>query len=199
MLTCFTRDMGKIQGLVKGVRGARAAVPWYLEPLTLQHLVVYERRRSPWALIGASDLIDGFAPLRRDLERTAYALLFLDLADAMTEVKDPHPELFDLLLVCLRALEKGGEPRATTRFFEARLLRICGHLAEPGALALSEGSRAALRRLLEAPLSAAGTVALSAPEEMEIRRLLNGLFHRVLERELKTRMFLYSVGLDKAA
>lgn len=198
MLTCFTRELGKVQGLVKGVRGARAAVPWLMEPLTLQHLVVYERRRSPWALIGACDLVDGFEPLRRDLEKTAYGLLFLDLVEEMTEVHDPHPEIFDLLLGGLRALEgPSSRPRGIARFLEARLLRACGHLAEPGSLALSAQGRAALRRILEAPVSGAGAVGLSDAEETELRRLLRGLLHRVLEKELKTRMFLFSLGMEK--
>ncbi len=199
LLTCCTRDLGKVQGLVKGVRGSRAAVPWLMEPLTLQHLVVYERRRSPWALIGACDLVDGFAPLRRDLEKTAYALLFLDLVEAMTEVRDPHPEIFDLLLSSLRALQGPAAPRPIARFLEARLLRACGHLPVPGSLALSAQGRAALGRILEQPITDAGAVPLSDPEEADLRRLLRGLFHRVLERELKTRMFLHSIGLDKAA
>lgn len=199
MLTCFTRDMGKVHGLVKGVRGARAAVPWLMEPLTLQHLVVYERRRSPWSLIGGCDLVDGFAPLRRDLERTAYGLLFLDLVEAMTELRDPHPEIFDLLLLSLRALEGSRAPRALARFLEARLLRACGHLPDPAALALSAQGRAALQRLLAQPLAGVGALSLSDAEEEELRRLLRGLLHRVLEKELKTRMFLHSIGLDKAA
>lgn len=199
MLTCFTRDLGKVQGLAKGVRGARAAVPWLMEPLTLQHLVVYERRRSPWALIGSCDLVDGFVPLRRDLEKTAYALLFLDLVEAMTEVRDPHPEIFELLFAALRALGESPDPRAVARFLEARLLQTCGHLPETRALTLSAPGRAALDRVLQRPLTQPGSVPLTEAEEEELRRLFLGLFHRVLERELKTRMFLHSVGLDKAA
>ena len=71
ILIAFTRDLGKIHGLVKGVRGARAAVPWYLEPLTRQAIVVYERRRSAISLISSFDLMDAFDPIRRDLTKTA--------------------------------------------------------------------------------------------------------------------------------
>ena len=195
MLTCFTRDQGKIQGLVKGVRGARAAVPWFMEPLTLQHLVVYERRRSPWALIGACDLVDGFAPLRSDLQRVAYGMMFLDLVEAMTEIRDPHPEIYGLLLSALRSLEKRLDPRSVARFLEARLLRVCGHLPEPRLLTLTGQGRAALEGILRQSEAA----LLSEAEEAELRRLLRGLLHRVLERELKTRLFLHSIGLDKAA
>src|SRR3989338_5093583 len=94
ILTLYTRDLGKILGLVKGVRGMRAAVPWYLEPFSLQSIVVYERRRSPWALVSVCDLLEPFDGIRRDLNRTAYAAYCADLVDAMTELSDPHPGIF---------------------------------------------------------------------------------------------------------
>lgn len=200
LLTCFTRDLGKVRGLVKGVRGSRAAVPWLLEPLTLQHLVVYERRRSPWALIGGCDLVDGFDALRRDLERTAYGLLFLDLVDAMTEVGDPHPEIFHLLLGALRALEApASDPRSIARFVEARLLRAGGHLPDSRSLALTAQGRAALQRILEHPPARCADLRLAVSEEAELRRLLRGLLHRVLEKELNSRLFLLSLGLERTS
>ena len=118
ILIAFTRDLGKIQGLVKGVRGGRVAVPWYLEPMTFQSLVLYERRRSPWVLVSACDLLHAFDPIRRDLVRTAYASLFLDLVDMMTEIGDPHPEIFFLLQAGLKALENGADPRCAARFLK---------------------------------------------------------------------------------
>ena len=93
ILITYTRDLGKIHGLVKGVRGAASAVPWYLEPLTLQTMVLYERRRSPWSLVSACDLLDAFDPIRRDLTRISYASFCLDAVDSLTESGDPHPEI----------------------------------------------------------------------------------------------------------
>ncbi len=141
ILIAFSRDLGKFHGLVKGVRGARAAVPWFLEPLTLQSVVLYERRRSPLALVSVFDLLDPFDSIRRDLTRTAYASFCLDLIDAMTENNDPHPEIFEGLLATLKALGEGADPRSVVRYLEAHLLNANGLLPAAGGLGLSPAAR----------------------------------------------------------
>jgi DNA repair protein RecO len=210
ILTAFTRDLGKIRGLVKGVRGARAAVPWYLEPLTLQALVLYERRRSSVDLISHFDLIDAFDPIHRDLVRLSYASFLLDLVDAMTQASDPHPATFDALLAALKALEAGAEPRCMARFLEAQLLRESGFLpatiapsgqaglADPESLSLSPGARMSLAQMLNTPLDRLGRLSLARPVEEELRHHLAGLLRGVLERDLKSRHFLHALGFENS-
>ncbi len=196
ILIAFTRDLGKIHGLAKGVRGGRAAVPWYLEPLTLQALVVYERRRSTMALISSFDLMDAFDPIRKDFTRTAYAGLCLDLTDAMTEIGDPHPEIFDLLLGSLRGMAEGGEPRSVARFFEAHILRMAGILPETESLSLSPGSRSSLQQIFQTPADRLVRLRLGREVEEELRGVFQGIFREVLDRELRSRAFLSAVGLE---
>jgi len=198
MLTAFSRQLGKFQGLVKGVRGARAAVPWYLEPLTLQAVVLYERRRSPWVLVSACDLIDGFTAIRHDLARTAYATYMLDLVDSMTGVHDPHPEIYEALLAVLKGLESpDADPATLVRFLEIHLLRASGLLPKVEALMLSPAAKASFRRLLDTPFAHAATLKLDPETEPALRRLLQGLVRRALERELRSRSFLHAIGLEQ--
>lgn len=199
LVVAFTRDLGKIQGLVKGVRGARAAVPWYLEPLTLQSLVLYERRRSPWCLISAFDLLDPFDSIRRNLVRTAYAAFCLDLVDAMTEVSDPHPEIFQLLLGALKGLERGADPRLIARFVEAHLLKIGGLLPPLRSLSLSSASGAFLEQILKSSSEQVRQLPLNPAAEGDLRRLFHRLVRTALDRELKSRLFLQTLGLENPA
>ncbi|MBI3332722.1 MAG: DNA repair protein RecO [Candidatus Omnitrophica bacterium] len=196
ILVAFSPDLGKIHGLVKGARGARAAVPWYLEPLTLQSMVLYERRRSSLSLISACDLIDAFDPIRRDLVRTAYAGFCLDLVDSMTEQSDPHPEIFHLLLAVLSALKEGADPRSMARFLEVHLLRMTGLLPAWESLALSPGGRLSLQQILATPFERLGRLRLTYGIAEELRGILQGLLHRALEKELRSRIFLRALGLE---
>ena len=199
MLTAFTPALGKFQGLLKGVRGARAAVPWYVEPLTLQAVIVYERRRSPWMLISSCDLLDAFDPIRKDLARTAYAMYCLDLVDSMTGVGDPHPEIYHSLLAVLRGLESpAAEPPALLRYLEVHLLRSSGLLPKPEALAVSVAAREAFRKILNTPVAQAGALTLESEAQGPLRRVLQGQLHQALERELRSRAFLQSIGLEAA-
>lgn len=198
LIVAFTRDMGKIQGLIKGVRGPVGAIGGYLEPLTLHAMVLYERRRSPWSLVSGCDLIDAFDPIRRDLTRLSYASFCLDAVDAVTENGDPHPEIFHLLLSVLKALEGGADCRSAARALEAHLLRAIGVLPDLDSLALSPGGRLSLRQILQSP-DAVGRLRLSRGVEEELRRALQGLFHGVVERELRSRAFLSALGLEDPA
>lgn len=198
MLTAYTRHLGKVQGLVKGVRGARAAVPWYLEPLTLQTMVLYERRRSAWALISSCDLLDAFDPIRRDFGRTAYAAYALDLVDAMTGMNDPHPEIFHLLHGVLTGLGRSAHPTVLLRYLEIHLLKASGLLPESDRISLSVESRKALQELLALSPSAAADLALAPEAEWTLRQKLQGLLRGTLERELKSRGFLMAAGLESA-
>lgn len=195
LVTAFTRDLGKIQGLCKGVRGARAAVPWYLEPLTLQAMVLYERRRSPWVLISGCDLLEGFEPIRRDLTRTAYALLCLEWIDAMTEPHDPHPEIFQLLCGTLTAVSFAADCRAVVCAFQAHLLRFTGLLPELESLPLTPGARRCFKELLQTGLERVGQIPWG-PEGEELRIFLYRRLRSAMERELKSMRFLYAIGLE---
>lgn len=199
MLTVYTRHLGKVQGLVKGVRGARAAVPWYLEPLTLQNIILYERRRSAWALISSCDLVDAFDPIRRDFERTAYAAYGLDLVDAFTGVNDPHPEIFHLLLRVLTGLGRSANPAVLLRYLEIHLLKVSGLLPDIGRISLSAEGRKAFQGILEISPDAVAEIELSPSVEWDLRQRLHGLLRGTLERELKSRSFLMAAGLESAA
>lgn len=196
MLTVCTRQLGKVQGLVKGVRGARAAVPWYLEPMTLQSMVLYERRRSAWTLISSCDLVDAFDPIRRDFSRTAYAAYALDLVDAFTGVNDPHPEIFHLLRRMLTGLGRTADPPVLLRYLEIHLLKMSGLLPESGRIPLSVEGREAFQGLLELSPEAAVDLELPPSVEWDLRQKLQGLLRVTLERELKSRRFLMAAGLE---
>lgn len=198
LLVAFSRELGKFQGLLKGVRGARAAVPWYPEPLTLQAVVLYERRRSPWALVSSCDLLDPFEPLRRDLTRLAYATYLLDLVDGMTGLRDPHPETFDLLLCTLRGMAApAADVPSLVRCAEAQVLQQIGLLPDVNALAISPAAKENLRRMVAAAPAQLTGLRLRPPVEAELRRLHQALIRRAMERDLRTLGFLHSIGLDK--
>ncbi len=122
LLTAVTRQVGKIVGLLKGVRGPRGTVPGYLEPFTIQTLIFYERPRSEIDLVTQWELREPFLALRRDLAKTAYASYFCEMMDHLLQLRDPHPDLYDLLIHALAMVQACDDPVPIARIFEARLL-----------------------------------------------------------------------------
>ncbi len=197
MLVGYSRRLGKFHGLAKGVRGSRAAVPWYLEPLTLQSVILYERRRSPWVLIGSCDLIDPFDAVRRRFDATAYAAFCMELVDRMTEIADPYPEIFDLLLAVLRALGVSEDLRSPVRYFEVQLLKTSGLLPELSSFRVSAAARVDLEKMMRLPAEEGLAFHLDSRNEEELRPVLQGLFRRALDKDLLSRSFLYAAGVEQ--
>jgi DNA repair protein RecO (recombination protein O) len=127
ILTFYTRDFGKIKGIVRGVRGPQSTCGGgNLEIFALDEVVFYERRRSDIFTVSQCDLIEFFAPVRESLEKLAYAAYLVELLDSVTALGDKNTEAFDLLLNSLRLLSGDCSTKRVVRIFEIKLLHLLG-------------------------------------------------------------------------
>jgi DNA repair protein RecO (recombination protein O) len=128
----YTRDFGKIKGIVKGGREARVRYGSTLEPFSLNEILFYDRRRTDLVLITSVELAERFEPLRRDLEKLGLAAYLTELVDQMTDA-GAGPELFDALRETLEAMAAGADARRAARVFEVKLLGATGHMPRTDA------------------------------------------------------------------
>lgn len=127
----YTRDFGRIRGVVKGARGTRGAFGSTLEPFSLNEILFYRRRRGgDLHLVTNVELIDSFIGVREDLERLAAASYCIELLSELVEAEFDGPEIFDLLHDTLRFLAGGASPRRAARIFEVKLLDELGLMPE---------------------------------------------------------------------
>jgi len=127
ILTFYTKDFGKIKGIVRGVRGPHAQYGGgSLEIFAHDELVFYERKKSELYTISQCDLLEFFNPIRKSLERLAYAAYIIELTDSVTPLCDPNAECFTLLLNSLKLLSGEASARRVTRIFEIKLLSLLG-------------------------------------------------------------------------
>ncbi|MBI3252932.1 MAG: DNA repair protein RecO [Candidatus Omnitrophica bacterium] len=130
----YTREYGKIRGIIKGVRDARSRYGSTLEPFSLNEILFYKRRRGgDLHQVTQVDLVTLFPGVREDLERLATASYFVELLNELVEVEDPSPALFDLLNDSILFLAGGASPKRSARIFEIKLLELLGLLPEIGA------------------------------------------------------------------
>ena len=127
ILTFYTRDFGKIKGIIRGVRGPRAqGTGASLEIFALDEIVFYERKSSDIYTVSQCDLLEFFAPIRASLEKLSYATYIIELLDSVTTLADKNSEVFDLLLNSLKLLSGESSPRRVARIFEIKLLYLLG-------------------------------------------------------------------------
>ena len=124
----YTRDFGKIRGLIKGARGPRGTLGYQVQIFTLNRIVFYDCRRSGVHTVSQCDLLDFFESIREDILRTSYACYFIELIDAFTEDKDASSseKIYNLLLNSLELLKTKASPKRISRILEIKLLMVSG-------------------------------------------------------------------------
>lgn len=128
ILTFYTPEMGKVQGVAKGVRRPKSKLSGHLELLTHSTVSLVHGRNLD-TVIG-SQTIDSFVPLKSDLELGACALYATELVWQFAAEHQENRPLFELLLEAMRRLAEcadGRRSRWLLRYFELHLLHEVGY------------------------------------------------------------------------
>lgn len=126
--TFYTKDFGKIKGLVKGIRGPKLRYGSRLQPFSFNDIVFYEKRKSNFCIIAQCDRIYGINNFSENLKKAAYASYLVELIDAVTSSGDANRALFELLFNSLKLLSSEGDIERIIRIFEIRLLDLSGFM-----------------------------------------------------------------------
>jgi DNA repair protein RecO (recombination protein O) len=128
ILVLYTREMGKIRAIAKGVRKIRSRKAGHLEPFTRVHLYMARSRDLP--IITQAETVEAYQPLREDLLRTGYAAYLIELLDRFTSEEGENRQLYTLLTDSLARLAADPIPWLVVRYYEIRLLDLLGFRPE---------------------------------------------------------------------
>jgi len=128
ILTLFTPDLGKIQAVAKGVRKPKSKMAGHLELLTHSQLVLAKGHNLD--TITACQTINGFLPLKNDLDLTSYALYVTELAEQFTIEDQENRQLFELLRDTLQRLCEANNRDMVLHHYEMQLLDQAGYRPE---------------------------------------------------------------------
>ncbi len=128
ILTLYTRDLGKIRAVAKGVRRPQSKLGGHVELLTHSRLMLARGRNLD--IVTQAQTITNFLPLKENLERAASGLYVAELVDAFTAERAEDPGLFDLLLDILNHLAHSPRMHIVLRYSELQLLSQVGYRPE---------------------------------------------------------------------
>ena len=203
----YTKDFGKINGIVKGIRDTRARFGGMLEPFSLHEILFYRKRRGgDLHLVTQSESLNVFPELREDLERLGTASYFIDLVNELVELEEPHPEIFSLLNDSLLFLSSGASPKRIARIFEVKFFELLGLMPDTadcravlrsgyGNIVLSQGALNFLDHVKRSPVQELYNVKVSQEVGIELERVLRRFVDFHLQNKLKTVVFLEKMGL----
>ena len=128
ILTLYTPEMGKIQGVAKAVRKPKSKLSGHLEMLSYSQ-VTLARGKNIDTIIG-SQTLDAFLAIKNDLDLLSCALYMAETVNQFTAPETEDTQLFNLLLRTLEALPEAADRELLLRHFELHLLRQAGYRPE---------------------------------------------------------------------
>jgi DNA repair protein RecO (recombination protein O) len=128
ILTLYTPELGKIQGIAKAVRRPKSKLSGHLE-LLIYSQVTLARGKNIDTIIG-SQTINSFIPIRNNLNLISYACYIIEILNQFTAEDHPDRGMFDLLLNTLERLCTSSNPGLLMRYFEINLLKKAGYKPE---------------------------------------------------------------------
>ena len=126
ILVLYTREYGKIRGVLKGVRKPFPQFAGNFEIFALCQLLFYRKKKRALDLITQCEAVEYFSKTRSDFEKLMYASYFAELVDAVTVENDVNPEIFDIFKGSLSMLGRASGAKRVRRIFEIKLLGALG-------------------------------------------------------------------------
>ncbi len=106
IITLYTKEAGKVDAVVKGVRKGSSKFGSKLEIFSYITVMLYRKRVNELETITQVQHIDSFQGIREDIRKIALGSVILELMDKMIIAKEKEQTLFDFLLTTLYSLNK---------------------------------------------------------------------------------------------
>lgn len=124
VVTLFTEELGKVAIMARGAKKPGSRFHASSQPF-VDGVYIFPASRG-LAQLKSSDVITSYPEIRKDVERMAYAMYWLEMVDRSVEDRVPNRPLFRILSEALQALNAGMDPDIITHHFELRILHILG-------------------------------------------------------------------------
>lgn len=122
----YTRDFGKISGILKGIKNEPAKFASTVEPFSYNEIVFYKKINSALHLVTQCDTRDNFGAIRQNISKIGVGSLMMELLDAIMPQEDKNEEVFDLALIALKGLELYYDPDKIMTIFKIKMLSFSG-------------------------------------------------------------------------
>lgn len=122
----YTRDFGRLSGILKGIKNEPAKFASTLEPFSLNDIIFYRKRNSSLHLVSQCDIRDNFNIIRQSIHKVGLASVIVELIGAIMPPEDKNEEIFDLAFTGLKELELTNNPDKIMTIFKIKILALSG-------------------------------------------------------------------------
>lgn len=126
IVSFFSREFGKLKGLLKAARSDYGKFGSSLELFSINEIVFYRKVQGEVHLVSHCDLLSNFNNLRQDLDKLHMAGYFSKLIDVVMAAEDSNKEVYELLFNSLKTLDQGHDLEFLKKLFEIKILSLSG-------------------------------------------------------------------------
>jgi DNA repair protein RecO (recombination protein O) len=126
LVNFYTRDFGKLSGVLKGIRAEPQKFASSMELFSHNEIVLYWKERSSFHLISQCDTKDNYENIRRDMLKSAAAGVMMELVSGVMPLEDKNEEVFELIRQTLQVLEGNDQTEKLLLIFKIKLLSLSG-------------------------------------------------------------------------
>ena len=124
ILNIYTKEHGIISAISKGCRRIKSTLRSVSTKLTYGEFILNYKEGSISTLTGV-DVLDSFINIHNDITLTSYAMYILELSAGVAK-QNNDKSIFDLLIICLKKINEGLNPKAITLILETQYLKYLG-------------------------------------------------------------------------
>lgn len=124
VVTLFTEELGKVAIMARGAKKPGSRFHASSQPF-VEGVYIFPSSRG-LAQLKSSDVMTSYPEIRKDVERMAYAMYWLELVDRSVEDRVQNRPLFRILQDVLQALNAGMDADVITHYVELRILHLLG-------------------------------------------------------------------------
>ncbi|MCX5703921.1 MAG: DNA repair protein RecO, partial [Candidatus Omnitrophica bacterium] len=126
IISFYTRDFGKLNGILKGIRAEPAKFAANPELFSHNEIIFYKKTNSSLHLVSQCDSRDNFDAIRQNITKIAIGSFMMDLLGVVMAQEDKNEEIFDLTLTCLKELVTTNNPDKIMTIFKIKMLALSG-------------------------------------------------------------------------
>lgn len=127
IVTAYTRDFGKLNGIAKAAKKSRKRFGAALDLFSYTSLIFFTKETSGLARIEQCRLLQSFPNIQEDIRRLGFGSYLAELAGEMSPEGVSHPDIFDGLLTMFSLLNTSAPREDYLRMFEMRVLASAGY------------------------------------------------------------------------
>ena len=126
IVSFFTRDHGKVSGVLKGIRADHKKFGSSVDKFSVNDIVYYQYRNSDIHLVSQCDLKQFFFPIRQDLKKSMAANYILELISVVMPAEERNRKVYNLMMSFLTSLETAQDINKLVHIFQIKMLLHSG-------------------------------------------------------------------------